>query len=334
MAADVTLRPALGADTDLVCAVTERTMRGYVEQTWGRFDPAVVRDNAERMIATGTYAILVKGGADIGVLHVERDAGDIWLAQLFILPEHQGHGIGTRFLRELKQEAAAARKPLRLRVLTVNPAKALYEREGFTAFTTTQGRIYMQWAPPGLQVPTSSGECPPQVRSVLDSCGIAPDLVAERYLVVQPETQELEVIGRDASGREHRLSPAAAQAWRTMQGAAEGQGVRLLPVSAFRSIERQAEIIRSKLDRGAAIEDIIKVSAPPGYSEHHTGMAIDIGAENAPPLDEAFEQTPAFAWLRENAGRFGFRLSYPPANPYNYRYEPWHWCFTLGVDEP
>jgi len=302
-------------------------MRGYIEQTWGRFDSAAVRDNMKRMIATGTYAIIRDAAEDIGVLHVERDRGDIWLAHLFILPEHQRKGIGTHFVRELKQEAAETRKPLRLRVLTVNPALQLYQREGFATFATTFGRTYMQWLPEGLDVPTSAGLCPPEVRTILEGSGITADQVAERYLVVQPEARELELVAREATGREHLLAPPAANAWRDMRSAAEAQGVRLELVSAFRSVSRQGEIIRRKLGRGLDLEQILKVSAPPGYSEHHTGLALDIGTDGVAALDAAFEHSPAFAWLSAHARSFGFRLSYPRGNPYGFEYEPWHWCF-------
>jgi len=53
------------------------------------------------------------------------------------------------------------------------------------------------------------------------------------------------------------------------------------------------------------------VNAAPGYSEHHTGRAIDIGASGEPPLTETFEHTAAFRWLARRGGEFGFRLSYP-----------------------
>ena len=323
----IRLRRATEQDAELAFRITERTMRGYAEQTWGRFDEAAARENAKKMIAAGTYAIIHDAAEDIGVLHVERDRGDLWLAHLFILPEHQRKGIGTRFLRELKQEATGARKPLRLRVLTVNPALRLYQREGFTIFTTTLGRTYMQWRPDGLDVPTSAGLCPAEVRSILDGCGITADQVAERYLVVQPEARELELVAREPTGREHHLAPKAASAWRGMRSAAEAQGVQLALVSAFRSVSRQGEIIRGKLARGLHLEQILKVNAPPGYSEHHTGLALDIGTDGAPALDAAFEHSPAFAWLSANAASFGFRLSYPRGNPYGFEYEPWHWCF-------
>lgn len=68
----------------------------------------------------------------------------------------------------------------------------------------------------------------------------------------------------------------------------------------------------------------------PGYSEHHTGYAIDIGDGARPDthLSEAFEDTPAFRWLEKNAARFSFELSFPRHNPQGVSYEPWHWRFV------
>src|SRR3546814_14809475 len=82
-----------------------------------------------------------------------------------------------------------------------------------------------------------------------------------------------------------------------MHDAAAIDGVELLLISAFRSIEFQAALVRDKLARGITIDEILMVNAPPGYSEHHSGRAIDIGARGIAPLAEAFEVTPAFAWL-------------------------------------
>jgi D-alanyl-D-alanine carboxypeptidase len=161
----------------------------------------------------------------------------------------------------------------------------------------------------------------------LAGLGLSPDIIRDRDLPLQIEATELEVVSVDAHGREHRLIPAAAQAWRTMQQAAASQQVTLSVVSAFRGLERQAEIIRGKMACGLPVEAIFCASAPPGYSEHHTGRAVDITTPGAKPLEEEFETTEAFAWLTANAARFGFSLSYPRANRYGFMYEPWHWYF-------
>ncbi len=112
-----------------------------------------------------------------------------------------------------------------------------------------------------------------------------------------------------------------------MGAAAARDGIALLPLSGFRSMARQEEIIRDKLSAGQSLADILRLVAAPGYSEHHTGCALDIGAPDEPPLEEGFAQTAAFAWLTRRAGEFGFKLSYPRNNPHGIAYEPWHWCW-------
>ncbi|MSU70488.1 MAG: D-alanyl-D-alanine carboxypeptidase family protein, partial [Opitutaceae bacterium] len=95
----------------------------------------------------------------------------------------------------------------------------------------------------------------------------------------------------------------------------------------FRSVAFQANIIREKLAGGEPISRILKLVAAPGFSEHHTGQAIDIGSPDFPVVDERFALTAEFRWLKKNAARFGFHLSYPRRNPHGIVYEPWHWCW-------
>jgi len=166
-----------------------------------------------------------------------------------------------------------------------------------------------------------------KVDSILASLGISLDIIASRGLIVYPEATELVVAEIGEKDREHLLVPAAAAAWVSLREAAHADGVVLAIVSAFRSVERQAEIVRTKLARGLSLEEILSVSAPPGYSEHHSGRAVDVTTEGVRPLELEFEGTDAFAWLSRRAERFGFVLSYPRQNRYGYLYEPWHWCF-------
>lgn len=154
-----------------------------------------------------------------------------------------------------------------------------------------------------------------------------PSGYANRLPRLAEETRLCDV-GRDAFGREVRLAVDAAAAWAEMRAEAERAGVRLLLLSGFRSVERQAEIVRKKLAAGQTLEAILRVNAYPGFSEHHTGRAVDIGSADCEHLSEAFEATREFAWLREQAARFGFTLSYPRDNPQGIAYEPWHWCYA------
>jgi zinc D-Ala-D-Ala carboxypeptidase len=156
---------------------------------------------------------------------------------------------------------------------------------------------------------------------------IPAELVAGKRLPLHAEAQDLVLAETDADGREYLLTPQAAQAWAALKQAALLDGVILEIVSAFRSIERQIDIIRSKQERGMSIETILTLSAPPGYSEHHTGRAIDINTPGCAATEEPFELTEAFTWLMRHAARFGFSLSYPRGNDLGFIYEPWHWCF-------
>lgn len=144
----------------------------------------------------------------------------------------------------------------------------------------------------------------------------------------QPEAESLVTAGiAPDSGAEVRLTPEAAGAWSALRSAAAAEGVTLWALSGFRSVARQAEIIAAKRAAGLSDEEIFSVIAPAGHSEHHTGRALDIGCPESHELDSSFAETAAFAWLQKNAGRFGFRLSYPPENRFGIRYEPWHWCY-------
>jgi len=144
------------------------------------------------------------------------------------------------------------------------------------------------------------------------------------------EALVLASIGRDCAGREASLAPEAAGAWQAMLAAATVSGITLLVVSAFRSVARQEEIVARKLRQGLTWDQILAVSAYPGFSEHHTGTAIDLATPECPDLVEAFEATAAFQWLQQNAGRFGFTLSYPRNNSAGITYEPWHWRWHEG----
>ncbi len=113
-----------------------------------------------------------------------------------------------------------------------------------------------------------------------------------------------------------------------MVEAASADGIRLLIVSGFRDFEYQAGLIRRKLDAGQQLDDILKVNAAPGFSQHHTGCAVDIATPGSRPLSEEFEESDAFGWLGRRAAEFGFSMTYPRDNPCGFIYEPWHWALN------
>jgi len=166
-----------------------------------------------------------------------------------------------------------------------------------------------------------------QIAALHESLAIPVDYAPVRRMPLHPEARKLVSIGHDIYHREQRLVPPAAKAWRVMRASAAARSVELQVVSAYRSVEYQEAIVRRKLTKGLNLDDILKVSAAPGYSEHHTGRALDLTAPGFAVLEEEFENSEAFAWLEQNAGRFGFAMSFPRGNPHGVAYEPWHWAW-------
>lgn len=166
-----------------------------------------------------------------------------------------------------------------------------------------------------------------QIRELNRTLGINVDEQLARNLIMYPEHTDCIDAGLDFYGRNALLNKTALHAWQKMNAAAEQDNVKLFICSAYRTYAYQFKLIKNKLDRGQIISEIIKVLAPPGFSEHHTGCAIDIMSPELPELDQTFEDTKAFAWLETNAINYNFVMSYPRNNPYSVIYEPWHWCY-------
>ena len=156
--------------------------------------------------------------------------------------------------------------------------------------------------------------------------GIPVDYGEDRSLPYYPEATGLVDVGPNLVGRMQRLTSDTAASWQQMVQAASDDGIRLLIVSGFRSFDYQAQLIRNKLEAGQSIGEILEVIAAPGFSQHHTGGAVDIATPGSRSLTEEFEESNAFAWLGENAGEFAFSMSYPRDNSYGFIYEPWHWA--------
>ena len=157
--------------------------------------------------------------------------------------------------------------------------------------------------------------------------GVPADYASSRNLLLFRETSRLASIGPDIYQREQQLHVTVIEPWQEMRDAAQLDGVVLQPVSGFRSVDYQAGIIRRKIETGLPMDRILEVSAAPGFSEHHTGRALDLTTPGSPVLEEPFEETEAFAWLCERAQEFGFHQSFPRDNPHGIAYEPWHWAW-------
>jgi len=163
------------------------------------------------------------------------------------------------------------------------------------------------------------------LRELHQELGIPADYGRDGGPPIFDEALELVEVGPNLVGRMQRLTPLTAKRWAAMADAAQAVDIPLLLVSGFRSVDYQARLIRKKINAGQAIDEILSVNAAPGYSEHHTGQAVDIATPGSRPLTEEFETTNAFAWLSENALKFDFSMTYPRDNSWGFIYEPWHW---------
>lgn len=122
------------------------------------------------------------------------------------------------------------------------------------------------------------------------------------------------------------------KAFDLMQAKAKKEDLELEIISGFRSKKQQVEIFSKNFKDKTAptmkeMNARLKFSAPSGYSEHHTGYAIDINN-----LEQSFGETKEGKWLAEHAHKFGFEMSFPKNNHQNLGYEPWHFRY-VGTDD-
>ncbi len=180
--------------------------------------------------------------------------------------------------------------------------------------------------------PSSVGQTPTTQGAA--SAGRNP-LPQSRYghLPYQENNANLVSVGTYGSGANQRteyLDKAAADTFAQMKADASNAGVSLVAISGFRSVADQEKLFERQIQRQGSATAAAKLSAPPGYSEHHTGLTLDIGDGAQPDTDVKFEfeNTKAYQWLQANGRRYGVELSFPPNNIQGVSFEPWHWRFT------
>ena len=158
----------------------------------------------------------------------------------------------------------------------------------------------------------------------VEAPGSTTALVNKYHQLPQDYVPELEALGYPyGSGS---LTPEAAAAFRRMADDAWKDGVSLRSVSAYRSYSTQDRLYRNYLSQSSQAS-VDTFSARAGYSEHQTGLALDI---NVARTSAHFENTAEFAWLQANCTRYGFLLRYPEGKDSvtGYRFEPWHYRYV------
>lgn len=122
----------------------------------------------------------------------------------------------------------------------------------------------------------------------------------------------------------YRVHKIAAPSLRKMMAAAKADGAPLTIASGFRSVRYQQDLINRKIKSKQSPVQIYRLSAPAGYSEHHTGLAVDFS-----PIDDSFVKTKGYTWLLENAHHYGWYQTYTEAysKVSGVAEESWHWKY-------
>lgn len=131
----------------------------------------------------------------------------------------------------------------------------------------------------------------------------------------------------------NQLRAEANEALTNMFATAKAEGVFLFARSGFRSYETQIQLFNGYVGKHGE-EAANTYSAKPGFSEHQTGLAMDVTSESVQfQLTEQFGDTPEGQWIANHAYEFGFIIRYPKGKEEitGYIYEPWHLRF-LGKD--
>lgn len=148
------------------------------------------------------------------------------------------------------------------------------------------------------------------------------------YLTKEYNPDDLQVFSnKHAYGENQSLRKIAYDAYISMFNAAKNDGYTLIINSSYRSYDEQTEVY-DNYSSWYGEEEALKVAAKPGYSEHQTGLAVDI--QSYCSQEKEFEECEEFTWLSKNAYKYGFILRYPDGLEQitGYNYESWHYRYV------
>jgi GNAT superfamily N-acetyltransferase len=138
-------RPATESDRGFAYEVKRAALGPYVEQVWG-WDEAVQQEFHAHAWRLRRPDIVVLDGQDAGTVQFVRRKADYHLGEFYLLPRHQGRGVGSQLLRQMLSRADEEGVPVTLQVIKINPARTLYERHGFRVCGETATHFLMERA--------------------------------------------------------------------------------------------------------------------------------------------------------------------------------------------
>ena len=141
----VRLAPALPEHLPMLEELMNLTIRPWVEVTFARWNPEMAHDSIHDDVVNQRASLIMVDDQIAGVLAIRDESQRLHLEKIYIYPDFQRRGLGTRVVSDVI--ARAANRPVTLRVLIVNPARALYERLGFVVTETTSEFHFMERRP-------------------------------------------------------------------------------------------------------------------------------------------------------------------------------------------
>ena len=139
------LRPAIESERARIFETYRETVGPYIAQAWG-WDDDYQLGSFWKHHPFGEFQTIRVGDSMAGGLHLEQDSADLFIRMLFLAPEFQGRGIGTKLVGDLHSVAQDSGKGLSLKVIRTNPARRLYERLGFLVSNEDDSSLDMRWA--------------------------------------------------------------------------------------------------------------------------------------------------------------------------------------------
>lgn len=137
-------RSAAESDRGFVWDAYSRAYRDIATRQFGAWQDEQQKPGFDRKWDQGGFEILEVDGTPVGAVWTTDERTFLQLREIFLVPDRQGKGIGSRVIREEREKARRAGKPLRLRVLKESRARALYARLGFEICGETETQYWME----------------------------------------------------------------------------------------------------------------------------------------------------------------------------------------------
>jgi len=319
------IRPARAAEMNTLAELVRGRLPDLMKS-----QHAAQPENIERSLASllpdETLLLAISDRRLVGLAALNLDEERI--LALYLDPKRARADTARRLLEALESRAAGF--GIQALQCTIKPqAWGFMERLGYETRDLPEEGDPVQLSKDLLGPPDSIER---RIAELQGALGIPRDYGVRHRLPIVPEARAPVSVGLDIFNRGTRLSPDAAGAWEAMRRDAGQHDIRLDLVSGYRSIDYQAELVRKKIAAGQPMDRILRVTAAPGYSEHHSGNAIDLTTHGVTPLSQDFSNSRAYEWLRQHARLYGFRESYPSHNRHGIEWEPWHWCYRKQFD--